>query len=134
MNVNSFPYLILNVTSFFHPRLPNTWNPFHKHNSSNPTNPHLHSSLQIHPSLNPQAALPPPGLEGIPKSLQRLQERLLLNEFILCDAQVGMNRQSMRNIAKEVDLPALAALGQNILGIVTEVGGEDGVDLYERVR
>lgn len=36
----------------------------------------------------------------------------------------------MLHTTEEVDLPPLAGLGQDILGLVAELGGEDVVDLW----
>lgn len=35
----------------------------------------------------------------------------------------------MGDTAEQVDLPGLASLDQSLLGLVAELGGEDGVDL-----
>lgn len=43
-------------------------------------------------------------------------------------AQVSADGETVRDTAVEVDLPELAGLDQGVLGLVTELGGEDRVD------
>lgn len=44
-------------------------------------------------------------------------------------AHVAADSEAVGDTAEEVDLPGLAGLDQDILGLVTELSGEDLVDL-----
>jgi hypothetical protein len=58
-----------------------------------------------------------------------LAESLLLSELLLGILQVSAHTEAVANAAEEVNLPRLGSLDKNILGLVTELGGEDLVDL-----
>lgn len=66
--------------------------------------------------------------QGVGIPCQRLQKGLLLGELVLGHAQVSTNGESVLDSAEEIDLPALACLGQNGFGFVTELRGEDTVN------
>lgn len=56
-----------------------------------------------------------------------LQESLLLGELVLRLAQVCADGESVDNAAEKVDLIRLAGLDQDVLGLVTELTGENAV-------
>jgi hypothetical protein len=58
-----------------------------------------------------------------------LAEGLLLSPLLLGVFQVSAHSEAMANAAEEVDLPRLGSLDENILRLMTELGGEDLVDL-----
>lgn len=59
-----------------------------------------------------------------------LAEGLLLGEPEVRVTQVSTDGETVRDTAVKVDLPRLAGLGKGVLGLVTELGGEDLVDFY----
>lgn len=58
-----------------------------------------------------------------------LAESLLLSPLEVLVAKVGTNSETVGDAAEQVDLPGLTSLDQGALGLVTKLGGEDGVDL-----
>jgi len=72
---------------------------------------------------------PSPRLQVLVEPHNSLAEGLLLGELLLLVAQVGADGEAVRNTAEQVDLPRLAGFDQGFLGLVTELGGEDLVDL-----
>lgn len=61
-----------------------------------------------------------------------LAEGLLLGELEVRVAQVGTDGETVSDTAVEVDLPGLGSLDKGVLGLVTELGGEDLVDFYRQ--
>lgn len=59
-----------------------------------------------------------------------LHEGLFLSELVLGLAQVSANGETVNDTAEQVNLPGLAGLDKNILGLVAELRGEDLVDFY----
>lgn len=57
-----------------------------------------------------------------------LAEGLLLGELEVRVAQVSADSEAVRDAAVEGDLPGLASLDEGVLGLMTELGGEDLVD------
>lgn len=45
-------------------------------------------------------------------------------------AEVGTDSEAVGDAAVEVDLPVLAGLGEDLLGLVALLSGEDLVDFY----
>ena len=58
-----------------------------------------------------------------------LQEGLLLGPALVLLARVAADREAMHDATVQVDLVRLAALGQDLLGLVALLGGEDLVRL-----
>lgn len=58
-----------------------------------------------------------------------LTEGLLLSPFLLGVFWITAHGKSVADTAEQIDLPRLLSLDENILGFVTERGGEDFVDL-----
>lgn len=54
---------------------------------------------------------------------------MLLGELDVLVAEVGTNREAMRDTAEKVDLPGLAGLDESVLGLMAELSGENLVDL-----
>lgn len=58
-----------------------------------------------------------------------LAEGLFLGPFLLGVVKVSAHSKAVADTAEEVDLPRLSGLDEGILGLVAELGGEDGIDL-----
>ena len=72
-----------------------------------------------------------PHLQVLVEPGNGLAEGLLLGELEVRVAQVGADGESVSNTAVEVDLPGLAGLAEGLLGLVTELGGENLIDFCE---
>jgi hypothetical protein len=58
-----------------------------------------------------------------------LAEGLLLSPLLLGVLQVSAHSEAVAHAAEEVDLPRLGSLDESLLGLMTELGSEDLVDL-----
>jgi hypothetical protein len=58
-----------------------------------------------------------------------LAEGLLLSPLLLRVAQISAHTEAMADTAEQVDLPRLSSLDKSVLRLVTELSGEDRVDL-----
>lgn len=58
---------------------------------------------------------------------------MLLGELDVLVAEVGTDREAMRDAAEKVDLPGLAGLDEGVLGLMAELSGENLVDLCRLV-
>lgn len=61
-----------------------------------------------------------------------LAEGLLLGELEVLVAEIGTDSKAVGDAAEKVDLPVLAGLDEDALRLVTELSGEDLVDLCRR--
>lgn len=57
-----------------------------------------------------------------------LAERLLLGELVVLVAQIRTNSEAVGDTAVQGDLPVLAGLDEDVLGLVAEFRCEDLVD------
>jgi hypothetical protein len=58
-----------------------------------------------------------------------LSKGLLLSPLLLGVAQISAHSEAVAHAAEQVDLPRLPSLDEGLLRLVTELGGEDLVDL-----
>lgn len=61
-----------------------------------------------------------------------LDEGLLLSPLLDLHVQITADGEAVGDAAEEVDLPGVTGLDQGVLGLVAELGGEDGVGLCRR--
>lgn len=69
----------------------------------------------------------PPDLQILVEPHDSLEESLLFGELLGLVIQISTDSEAVANTAEEVDLPRLARLDQSVLGLMTELGGEDAV-------
>lgn len=69
-------------------------------------------------------------LQVLVEPANSLGESLLLGELVVLVAEVGADSEAVSDAAVQVDLPVLAGLGEDILGLVAQLGSEDLVDFY----
>lgn len=72
-------------------------------------------------------------LQVLVEPANSLGESLLLGELVVLVAEVGTDSEAVGDAAVQVDLPVLAGLGEDILGLVAQLGGEDLVDFLSLV-
>ena len=59
-----------------------------------------------------------------------LCESLLLRKLERLVTQIGADGESVRDTTMEANMPRLTSLIENILRLVSELGGEDLIDFY----
>jgi hypothetical protein len=61
--------------------------------------------------------------------LNSLNESLLLGKYLCLVLEITAHSKSVFNVRVQVDLEGLASLNEDLLGTVSQVGGEEVVDL-----
>lgn len=79
----------------------------------------LSSPLFIYPERD--------SLQVLVEPSNSLNESLLLSPLLNLNVQVAPDGEAVRHTAEQVDLPGVAGLDEGVLGLVAELGGEDGV-------
>lgn len=59
-----------------------------------------------------------------------LDKSLLLSPPLNPDVHIAANCKAVGHAAEQVDLPWVTGLNEGVLGFMTELGGEDGVDFW----
>lgn len=68
-------------------------------------------------------------LQVLVEPTNSLSKGLLLSPLLLRVAQISAHSEAVAHAAEQVDLPRLGSLDEGLLRLVTELGGEDLIDL-----
>ena len=80
---------------------------------------HIHKHPWYQPGVNLQVLVEP---------VNSLAKRLFLGELVVLVAEIRANGEPVSDTAVQVDLPVLAGLDEDFLGLVTKLCGEDLID------
>lgn len=67
-------------------------------------------------------------LQVLVEPVESLDKSLLLGELVVLIGEVCADGEPVTHAAVQVDLPALVGLGEDLLGLVAELGREDLID------